>query len=381
MVDVYITHSAVFLPNEAVDNDSMEAVLGQVGTRPSRARRVVLRNNGIQARHYAIDPITRAPTHTNAQLAAEAIRQLVNDEFQLASIDCLACGTSIPDQLVPGHGVMVHGELESPPCEVVSLGGVCISGMAALKYAWLMVRSEEASTAVATGSERSSAMLRAERFAAAESIGVEELEQSPELNFDKDFLRWMLSDGASAIALRARPNRAGIALKIDWMFERSYANELDTCMYAGADKMADGSLMSWLDSSEPSSLLAISQDVKQLNSNIVDVTLQRPLAELIDSKQLQAEEIDYFLPHYSSKYFREPVYNALNELGFGIPYEKWFTNLARKGNTGSASLFIMLDELLDSGRLQAGQKLLCFVPESGRFSSAFMHLTVCGPVD
>jgi 3-oxoacyl-[acyl-carrier-protein] synthase-3 len=36
----------------------------------------------------------------------------------------------------------------------------------------------------------------------------------------------------------------------------------------------------------------------------------------------------------------------------------------------------MLDELVKSGRLKSGNKLLCFVPESGRFSSGFMLLEV-----
>jgi hypothetical protein len=55
-VNVYITHLSAFLPNAPVSNDDMEAVLGQVGDRPSRARRTVLRSNGIQTRHYAVDP-------------------------------------------------------------------------------------------------------------------------------------------------------------------------------------------------------------------------------------------------------------------------------------------------------------------------------------
>jgi len=45
------------------------------------------------------------------------------------------------------------------------------------------------------------------------------------------------------------------------------------------------------------------------------------------------------------------------------------------GNVGSASIYIMLDELLRSGRLKDGQHLLCWVPESGRFSSGFIYLT------
>ena len=58
---------------------------------------------------------------------------------------------------------------------------------------------------------------------------------------------------------------------------------------------------------------------------------------------------------------------------------RWFTNLASKGNTGSASIYIMLDELFRSGVLQPGETLLCYIPESGRFSTAFMHLTVMPP--
>ncbi len=69
---------------------------------------------------------------------------------------------------------------------------------------------------------------------------------------------------------------------------------------------------------------------------------------------------------------------GLAEVDLSIPMERWFTNLTSKGNTGAASIFIILEELFNGGHLRSGQKLLCYVPESGRFSSAFMHLTVVG---
>lgn len=53
---VFINRISACLPHDAVDNDSMEARLGMVGPRPSRARKLVLRSNGIQQRHYVIDP-------------------------------------------------------------------------------------------------------------------------------------------------------------------------------------------------------------------------------------------------------------------------------------------------------------------------------------
>ncbi|VTP93530.1 3-oxoacyl-[acyl-carrier-protein] synthase III C-terminal domain-containing protein [Sphingobacterium daejeonense] len=61
-----------------------------------------------------------------------------------------------------------------------------------------------------------------------------------------------------------------------------------------------------------------------------------------------------------------------------IAEEKWFTNLHEKGNTGSASIYIMLEELLYSGRLKPNQEIICMVPESGRFITTFMKLKIVG---
>ena len=74
-------------------------------------------------------------------------------------------------------------------------------------------------------------------------------------------------------------------------------------------------------------------------------------------------------------YFYDKVKEALEKMAYPIAQEKWFTNLTTKGNTGSASIYIMLDELLKSGKVKKNDTLLCFVPESGRFSSSFMLLT------
>src|SRR5690606_39766919 len=193
---VYITRIASFLPNDPVSNDEMETLLGQVGPRPSRARRLVLRSNGIQQRHHAIDPATGEINYSNAALTAEAIRRLESDNFQLGQIDCLSCGTSIADQLMPNHAVMVQGELGLPTVEAVATSGVCLAGITALRYAQMSVLSGLHSRAVATGSELSSAMMRAENFSAETEAQLEMLGHHPELAFEKDFLRWMLSDSA-----------------------------------------------------------------------------------------------------------------------------------------------------------------------------------------
>jgi len=377
---VYITRTSSFLPLAAVDNDAMESVLGQAGVKPSRTRKITLRSNGIKSRHYVIDPQTGEPRYTNAQLTADAIRGLTDEAFGLKDFTCLATGTSIADQIMPNHGVMVHGELGSPPCEVVTTSGICAAGVTALKYAWLAVRSGEFANAVATGSETASVVLKATRYAAETEQQVAELEARPELAFEKDFLRWMLSDAAGAMLLQNRPNSSGLSLRIDWIDIASYAHEMPVCMYAGAEKNADGSLTGWARFSHEDmgrqSVLAVKQDVKLLNANVVEYCLIKPLSKIAAQRGLRVADIDWFVPHMSSEYFRQPMAEGLKKIGLEIPQERWFVNLASRGNSGSASFFVMIDDLLRSGRLRAGQRVLGFVPESGRFSSAYIHLTV-----
>ncbi|MBA1145574.1 beta-ketoacyl-ACP synthase III [Ectothiorhodospiraceae bacterium WFHF3C12] len=380
---VYIRRLAAFLPGEPIDNERMESLLGQIDQRPSRARRLVLRNNGITTRYYALDPATGRPTHNNAQLTAEAVHLLADAGLDLDQLDVLACGTSSPDQLMPNHAVMVHGELGNPPCEVSSSAGVCVAGVTALKYAAMTIALGTARTAVATGSEIASTFMQGKYFRGENDARVAAMEQNPEIAFEKDFLRWMLSDGAGAVWLSPDPGD-GLALRLDWIEQRSFANELPACMYAGARKREDGTLEGWREVGSmqevvDDSLFAVKQDVRLLNEHIVEYTVERMLPYVRARHPLHPADVDWFLPHYSSRYFRDRLAAGLRRADFEIPQERWFTNLPWVGNVGSASIYLMLEELQRSGRLQPGQTVLCHVPESGRFSSAFMQLTAVTP--
>lgn len=377
--EVYITRTASFFPNNPVSNDEMEEFLGYINDKPSKSKRIVLRNNGITNRYYALEKGGKV-THTNAEMTAQAIRTLFNGTPQnLQSLQLLSCGTSSPDQMMPSHGVMVHGYLpETKAIEVVSPSGVCCAGMHALKYAFLAIKSGDVENAVATGSERFSASLRAELFE-DEVLKLKELEANPYISFEKDFLRWMLSDGASAFFLSDKKNEKDISLRIEWLEGVSYAQEMEACMYMGSEKMEDGSLKSFLEYSPDElvdqSILSIKQDVKLLSEYIVPLGGIK-LKELFDAKGLTPDDIDYFLPHMSSNFFKSKIYERLEYNGMKIPYEKWFVNLSTVGNVGAASVYLMVDELFHSRRLQRGNKILLLVPESSRFSYMYGLLTV-----
>lgn len=380
-MDVFINDIAAFLPNEPVNNDEIEEVLGRINDIPSRTKKIMLRNNKIETRYYAIDRASGRMTHTNAQLTAEAVRKLrPYENFELKDIECMSCGTTTPDLLFPGHALMVLGELGLGGCEAVTTSGICICGMTALKFAFLNVAAGCTKNAVATGSDLASSYSR-KRFFTPGALPEADLEKKPIRAFDAEFLRWMLSDGAGAVFLSGDRNRDRLSLKIEWIENISYAGELETCMYAGGVKKEDGSVVGWRDIESLDPAVAgfkflIKQDTKLLAREIVHTAMHRALARVVRKYALKPEEIDWYLPHYSSGYFRDKFYNGMKEINFEIPYEKWFTNLAAKGNTGSASIFIIMEELFHCGQLKQGQKLLCFIPESGRFSHCYMLLTV-----
>ena len=378
-MDVFITKAGKFLPNEPVSNDDMEAYLGMVDGKPSKARAIVLRRNGIKQRYYALDKEGNT-THTNPQMAAKAIRSLLSGDLSLDDIDLLSCGTSTPEQILPSHASMVHGELGgSKNIEIVSFAGSCCTGVDALKYAYMAVKLGESKNAVVSASERPSAWLKASYFQ-KESENLSMLENQPMLAFEKDFLRWMLSDGAFALLLQGKPNEHDLSLRIDWIDLTSFAGTRQTCMYAGADKLADGHLKGWAEYPQQDwlkeSLFAIKQDTRLLSENIVKLGVDF-LLQLGEKHHFTPDDVDWFLPHLSSMFFKDKILEESRNRGFFIPEDKWFLNLPRVGNIGSASAFAMIEELLYSGNLKKGQKILLMIPESARFSYCYCMLTVC----
>lgn len=380
MSNVYITKAAKFFPNEPISNDEMEEYLGLINDKASKSKRIILRNNGIKRRFYAIDK-NGVATHTNSQMTALAVRALFeNNDKGLKDLDLLACGTSTPDQMMPSHGVMVHGWLpDTNAIEVVSPSGVCCAGMHAFKYAYMSIKLGDAKTAVATGSERLSRVLRGDVFE-EESKKLEALEGNGYVGFEKDFLRWMLSDGAGAFLLSNEKNENDINLRVEWLEGVSYAHEIKPCMYMGSEKMEDGNIKSYMDYTPQEimeqSILSIKQDVKLLGEYIVPLGFDK-LKLILERRGMTVDQIDYFLPHMSSEFFRSKISEKLEENGMAIPQERWFTNLSYVGNVGAGSIYMMVEELLYSGKLKKGQTILLAVPESSRFSYMFGLLTVC----
>jgi len=374
MRDVFITGSGSFLPGPPVDNREIEGRIGLLGGQSRKLKVLALRQNGIKTRHYAIDAQGNY-LFTNAQMAAHAIGAACDSaRLDPGKLEYLSCATTQGDLLVPGHASAVHGELGGSPMEISTHQSVCGSSMMAIKSAWLNLRAGEHSIAAASGSEFSSRWFQRDFYR-----GMDFSQMSPEQALQYEFLRWTLSDGAGALVLEAEPEPGRPCLKIDWIEQKSFADRFPNCMYAGARGNGPEESRPWAHYGSPGG--AYEDGAILLRQDFALLEQMFPVwvgyfLEVLDKHRLSPRDIRYFLPHYSARSLGERMKALLTRSAAMIPEECWRNHQEEVGNVGSASIFLLIDRLLKEEALQRGDRILCFVPESGRCLAAFMSLTV-----
>jgi 3-oxoacyl-[acyl-carrier-protein] synthase III len=370
--EAFITGTGAYLPGPPVGCDQIEDHIGRVSGRDSLLGRRALRWNGVKTRHYAVRPCGSV-TDTNAGMCAKAVRRALDDAgLGLEALDYLAAATTQGDYLVPGHAAMVHGELACQPMEIASFQSVCGSSLMAAKGAWQAVRTGEHETAAACAGEFSSRWFRPSFYE-----GTALVDAKGRLAAEADFLRFTLSDGAGAILMEPRPRPEGISLRVEFIDAVSLAGSFDPCMWAGtARESRCDPLTAWGHAgpraAHAAGAIALLQDFELLKRVIrawVGVYLKK-----VDAGRIRPAEVDHLLCHYSAASLREEIAGLLEKTNGMIPQEKWFSNLAEVGNVGSASIWVMLEAFLKTGRLKRGEKVLCVVPESGRAFVGFMML-------
>ena len=359
MTDCYITSTGAFLPGQAVDNESINQYLGRV-IGEGRVQKKILAVNGIQTRHYALDQ-KQNPTHSIYELAAEAVRDCLTQDGTSIGIDYLSAGTTYAPILAPGLSSLLHDQLSKDklidrPLEINSNAGICSSGAQAIVNAARTVKTGDAKAAVCVGVEQSSIGLRSKAFHTTYDLPAILRDVRKSKWFMSVFLRFMLSDGAGAFLLEPHPRQQGISLKVNWTYSRSFANQAPLCMQLQSNP------------------IMLQQDVRILAKYMAPLSKKVVKAALCE----HSETLDCYsmvLPHMSSYYFEPSLRKIMDEFS---PHQEvpYWTNLRTAGNTGAASIFIMLDEYIKTRPVANGDRIMLFVPESGQFNYVLVSLTV-----
>lgn len=367
---VYVHGTGYYMPGQPIPNEQMDAYIAPLNRMSERIKRRVLTENGITQRHYAID--TEGNTVIgNAGMAAEAIRAcMTRAEAHWSDVSMLATGSSGGDTLMPGFANMIQGELAAPPMETLSVHGICAAGVSAIQTAAEKIELGSHRAAVAVAAEFPSRLFKRSRFAA----------RGYDTDFDAHFLRWMLSDGAGAVLLggadKPLAGAPGLRLKLKWIHQRSFSGDYPVCMQLGltADRKQSHLDYGAWSQAEAAGALSLRQDIRLL-PHLFDVSIHE-YATLVRDGWMDPARVTHFLCHYSSEKFIPVVDDLMQKAGLAIPRERWFSNLAWRGNTGAASILIMLAEFLETRTLKPGEQIFCYIPESGRFTTAYMLLEV-----
>ena len=359
----YITHVASFLPGPAVQNEDIQRHIGVLDGE-SEIQDKVLSMNGIVQRHYAQDDCQQQ-THDVYQLAALAAKSCLDAADDVGPITYLAAGTTYAPLAAPGFASLLHHRLRdcrqlNHPVEVSSHAGICSSAIGAMIAGIRAVSLGDHQSALCIGAEHSTAILKADVIRP-----IDDRAQHTELRhsqwFMSVFLRFMLSDGAGTFLLQDRPNPNKISLRVNWSHSMSFANETSLCMQLDARTAL------------------LRQDVSVLSRHLVPCS-NKLLAGASSTHNDTLDAHTIILPHMSSFFFRRKMERVIsahsNDPQNPTPY---WTNLATAGNTGAASIYVMLDQYLKSHNVQDGDRILLFVPESGQFNFVLVSLTAVVP--
>jgi len=226
----YITDTGSFLPGEPISNNDISRYIGTLENE-EETRAHILKMNGIQTRHYALDQ-NQSATHDLYDLGTIAAKDCLQHNAE--TISYLSAGSTNTPLIAPGISSILHDRLTKKnlltnSLEINSNSGVCTASAQSLVNAIRTVKSGEHKHALCLGVEQPSAILKSSVINPPNDRA-----SSADIRMTKwfmsVFLRSMLSDGAGAMLLGHKPKQQGTSFKVNWTYSRSFANEAPLCM-------------------------------------------------------------------------------------------------------------------------------------------------------
>jgi 3-oxoacyl-[acyl-carrier-protein] synthase-3 len=359
--NVYLQSAGMFLPGAPVDNAGMDAFVAPLNRISERIKRRILAENGIQTRTTPL--MAKARPCSATPDGAGRHRGDPGPGWQKArrcrlSVQRLLGG----DALMPGFASMIQGEMAAPPMETLSVHGVRRQ-CGRLQAAAMAVEGGAHALALSVASEMPSRLFKRSRFAA----------QGYDTDFDAHFLRWMLSDGAGAVLLGGPKALPGTAPQARWTHQRSFAGDYPVCMQLGMTADRGKSHLDFPPGAmpRPQALWHCARTFAccRICSMSAFTNMQpwptRAGCPSAASTTFSATTRRSASSPWSTSCWEGPAQHSTRAL-----VEQ--SGLARQHGC-SLHLHHAVGVSAKAGqRLKAGDTVLCFIPESGRFTAGYM---------
>ena len=248
-------------------------------------------------------------------LAAEASLQAIADAgLKPTDIDYIICSNVVNEYITPGLSCIVQGAIGAK-CACVDVNAACSGFIYALDMADDRLKSGKAKNILVVAAEEPTRMV----------------------DWNDRSLCVLFGDGAGAVVVTEGEgmicSRLTTTSKIDCLH---YLRTLEPTPYITKEEYSAPMYMNGKEVFK-TAVLSSSRDIKVM----------------LDEACLKPSDIKYYVLHQANMRIIEAIANWLK-----LDMSHFPTNVERCGNTSSASVPLLLDELAREGKLQKGDKIL-----------------------
>jgi 3-oxoacyl-[acyl-carrier-protein] synthase-3 len=307
----HIVGTGSSLPQRVLTNEDLEKIV-------DTSDEWITRRTGIKERRIARKESGESTTDLGTRAAMAAMEMA---DVSPEQIDAIVVGTVTADHLFPSAACMIQKELEANNAAAYDVSAGCSGFIYGLEAANNSIRQGTAETVLVVGTERLSSII----------------------NWQDRGTCVLLGDGAGAVVLRKADAKGGVLsthTKSDGRFWDLLCSKEGNDYLPGT--LGDVALRPYHLTMEGNRLF------KQAVSSMA-VIARQALAQ----NGLTRDDIQLVVPHQANLRILQAVAEKIE-----MPMEKLFTNLAKYGNTSSASIPIALDEAYRSGFLSGGDHVL-----------------------
>lgn len=313
MIRTRIIGTGSYVPPDILTNDNLSEMV-------DTSDEWIRTRTGICNRHIAKDM-------DNADMAYNAARNAVEDaRIEASKIGLIIVATSTPDYAFPNQASFVQAKLKAVNAMCFDVSAACSGFITALDIAASMLKAGSYKYALVIGSEKMSEIV----------------------NWKDRSVCVLFGDGAGAVVLKAVDNNTEDVTGALVGHERGI---IDSNIYndgTGASVLTGGRRFSDSCSTD----IFIHMDGQEVFKFAVK-SVPTAIETLLHNNNMDINEVDKFILHQANVRIIESVAKRLK-----ADKDKFPVNLNEYGNTSSASIPILLDELNRNGSLKQGEKLV-----------------------
>lgn len=313
MIRTRIIGTGSYVPPDILTNDNLSEMV-------DTSDEWIRTRTGICNRHIAKDM-------DNADMAYNAARNAVEDaRIEASKIGLIIVATSTPDYAFPNQASLVQAKLNAVNAMCFDVSAACSGFITALDIAASMLKAGSYKYALVIGSEKMSEIV----------------------NWKDRSVCVLFGDGAGAVVLKAVDNNTEDVTGDLVGHERGI---IDSNIYndgTGASVLTGGRRFSDSCSTD----IFIHMDGQEVFKFAVK-SVPTAIETLLHNNNMDINDVDKFILHQANVRIIESVAKRLK-----ADKDKFPVNLNEYGNTSSASIPILLDELNRNGSLKQGEKLV-----------------------